>query len=137
MEKSTLHICLRTPQKSHKTRFMHLGSFCLKKKRLYSRKIDCTLASLKVCSLKRITHRHDSEKKQIKALCSNKFEKCQINKIEPAYSLQDLSEPLVYHVLCKSPGERKIYAVYLKFISSQTPSFPAMCYQARVAQSIL
>lgn len=50
----------------------------LKKKKGYipGKLIDCTLASLKVCSLKRITHRHDSEKKQIKALCSNKFEKC-------------------------------------------------------------
>lgn len=36
---------------------------------------NCTLASLKVCSLKRITHRRDLENKQIKTLCSNKFEK--------------------------------------------------------------
>ena len=55
---------------------IHALRLILLQKKLYSRKIDCTLASLKVCSLKRITHRHDPEKKQIKALCSNKFEKC-------------------------------------------------------------
>ena len=62
-----------TQNKIHALRLILLQK---KKKKLYSRKIDCTLASLKVCSLKRITHRHDPEKKEIKALCSDKFEKC-------------------------------------------------------------